>query len=457
MKMKNLSISKIAEVTGGKLIASEAEGKILITGVKRDNREIEPGNLFLCIKGERADGHNFANAAFKAGAFCCLAEREIENAEGPYIIVDSTLEALKTLGAYYRTLFDIPIIGVTGSVGKTSAKEMTAAVLSEKFNVLKTPENLNNEIGVPLTLLSLREEHEAAVIEMGISDFGEMSRLAAMVRPTVCIMTVIGHCHLEALGDLKGVLRAKSEVFNFMGEDGIAVLNGDDENLKVFDPGMKKIVYGLGAENDCHAENITSHVFEGIDFDVCHGETRFPVHLPAFGTHLVMAALAAVSVGKIFDISDEAIKTGLLKYAPVGGRANVIKTDYITIINDCYNANPNSMTAAIKSLAAVPGRKVAIIGDMGELGRGEQNAHRAIGVLAVNEGIDSLICCGRLAEFFYKGLISTGARTESWHFPMKEALFSVLPSLIREGDTVLVKASHFMKFEEIVEELKKLQ
>lgn len=457
MKMKNLSLGKIAEVTGGKLCGPDGCGETLITGVKRDNREIEEGNLFLCIKGERVDGHSFANAAFKAGAACCLCERDIPDAEGPYIVVESTLESLKAIGAYYRTLFDIPIVGVTGSVGKTSAKEMTAAVLSEKFNVLKTPENLNNEIGVPLTLLSLREEHEAAVIEMGISDFGEMSRLASMVRPTVCIMTAIGYCHLETLGDLNGVLQAKSEVFDFMPEDGVAVLNGNDEILSKFDPGIRRIVYGVTPEDDYHSENVVSRVFDGIDFDVCYGENRFGVHLPAFGNHLVMAALAAVSVGKVFDISDEAIAAGLSKYEPVGGRANVQKTGYITVINDCYNANPNSMTASILSLATAPGRKVAILGDMGGLGRGEENLHRAIGVLAAKEGIDSVICCGRLAEFFYKGVISTGLGTEAWHFPMKEALFSVLPSLIREGDTVLVKASHFMKFEEVVEELKKLR
>ena len=186
MKMKPLSLQTISEVTKGRLIGSKQESQTCITGVVRDNREVEPGNLFLCIKGERVDGHSFANAAFSAGAACCLAEKEIPDAAGPYILVSSTLEALKELGKYYRSLFRIPVIGITGSVGKTSAKEMTAAVLAEKFNVLKTPENLNNEIGVPLTLLALREEHEAAVVEMGISDFGEMSRLADMVRPSVC-------------------------------------------------------------------------------------------------------------------------------------------------------------------------------------------------------------------------------------------------------------------------------
>ena len=457
MKMKPLSLKTICEVTQGRFFGTEEDGEKCITGVVRDNRDVEPGNLFLCIQGQRVDGHNFANAAFAAGAACCLAEKEIPEAAGPYILVCSTLEALKALGKYYRSLFSIPVIGITGSVGKTSAKEMVAAVLSEKFNILKTPENLNNEIGVPLTLLSLREEHEAAVVEMGISDFGEMSRLADMVRPTVCLTTAIGYCHLEALKDLNGVLKAKSEVFSFMGPDSIAVMNGDDAMLASFDPGIQKITFGLGRQNDFYADNIQNLGFDGIVFDVCHKNSRFRAHIPAFGSHMVLAALAAVAIGKVFGLTNEEITKGLSQFRAVGGRANVQKTPYITIINDCYNANPNSMTASILSLSAISGRKVAILGDMGELGPISQNIHREIGVLVGKQGIDTLICCGKTAEFIYKGLISSGCKTEAWHFPMKEALFSVLPSLIREGDTVLVKASHFMHFEDIVEELKKLR
>lgn len=456
MRMKPLTLETIAEITGGKYIGDDVWRQTAITGVVKDNREAYDGCLFICIKGERADGHNFSNAAFQAGAVCCLAERELPDAGGPYVLVASTLQALKELGEYYRGLFNIPVIGVTGSVGKTTAKEMTAAVLSQKYNVLKTPENLNNEIGVPLTLLSLKEEHEAAVIEMGISDFGEMSRLAKMVKPDICLMTSIGYCHLEQLGDLNGVLKAKSEVFRYMKPDSVAVVNGDDALLREFDPGVRKITFGLGAHNDYKAVNVETLGLSGVACDIVSGHDRFSVMIPAFGSHMLLGALPAAAIGGLLGLTAEEIRLGLLNYTPVGGRANIYETGFITLIDDCYNANPNSMTASIRSLCTLTGRNVAILGDMAELGRDADTLHREVGILCAKCGIDCLICCGARAEFIFKGLISTGVEIEAWHFPLKEALFSVLPSLIRKGDNVLVKASHSMHFEEIVEELKKL-
>lgn len=461
MGMKPLMLETIACVTGGTYIGDDVLKSTTITGVVKDNREAFEGCLFICIKGERADGHNFADKAFDAGAACCLAERPLTEPRGPYVLVESTLQALKALGEYYRGLFDIPVIGVTGSVGKTTAKEMTAAVLSQKFNVLKTPENLNNEIGVPLTLLSLKEEHEAAVIEMGISDFGEMSRLAKMVRPDICLMTTIGYCHLEQLCDLNGVLRAKSEVFKLMKPTGLAVVNGDDDLLRNYDPGMRKITFGLGADNDFRAVNVQTLGTSGVTCDIIARDIVsntgcFSVLIPAFGSHMVLGALPAAAIGHHLGLTDEEIRLGLLNYAPIGGRANIIDTGFITLIDDCYNANPNSVTASILSLCTLEGRKVAILGDMKELGRGTDELHRSIGILAGKSGVDCLICCGARAESIYKGLISSQIEIEAWHFPLKDALLSVLPSLIKKGDNVLVKASHSMHFEEITEELKKL-
>jgi UDP-N-acetylmuramoyl-tripeptide--D-alanyl-D-alanine ligase len=455
--MKPLTLETIARVTGGKYVGDAALKNTSITGVVKDNREAYEGCLFICIKGERADGHDFANKAFDAGAACCLAERPLNAPRGPYVLVESTLQALKTLGEYYRSLFTIPIVGVTGSVGKTTAKEMTAAVLSQKYNVLKTPENLNNEIGVPLTLLSLRDEHEAAVIEMGISNFGEMNRLARMVRPDICLMTTIGYSHLETLGDLDGVLRAKSEVYEFMKPMSLAVVNGDDALLRGFDPpGIRKITFGLGAQNDYKAVKIETLGTDGVTCEIVSRGAHISVLIPAFGSHMVLGALPAAVIGRYLGLTDEEIRLGLLNFSTVGNRANIIDTGYITIINDCYNANPNSVTASILSLCSLEGRKVAILGDMLELGRNSDELHRGIGILAGKSGVDCLICCGARAESIYKGLISSGVEIEAWHFPLKDAFFSVLPSLIKKGDNVLVKASHSMHFEEIVEELKKL-
>ena len=255
MSLKSLTVEKIAEVVGGRYIGPRSLRNDRIASVSIDSREVEPDGLFVCIKGERFDGHSFAlQAVEERGAKLCLAEEELTTV--PYIRVANTRKALRDLAAYYRRLFKIPVVGIVGSVGKTTAKELTARVLSRHFLTLKTPENYNNELGVPLTILKLREEHEAAVVEMGISDFGEMRRLAAIVRPDICVVTSIGYCHLEKLGDLQGVLKAKSEVFEFMESNAVAVLNGDDEMLRDLDTGTRKILYGAGPWNDVRAENV---------------------------------------------------------------------------------------------------------------------------------------------------------------------------------------------------------
>jgi len=430
MKQNFLTPRIIAEITNGQYIGENEAFDIRVIGAVRDNRDVEPGNLFVCIKGARVDGHSFANKAFESGATCCLAEQELIEPKGPYVLVTSTLEAIKTIGAYYRSLFNIPVIGITGSVGKTTAKELIASVLSVKYNTLRTPGNLNNELGVPLTLLSLNETHEAAVIEMGISDFGEMSRLAQMVRPDIFVMTRIGYAHLDMLKDLDGVLKAKTEAFKYMKPDGIAVLNGDDELLRTYDPGMKKILYGLREDNDICIENIK-------------------INIPAYGSHLKELLGAAVAVGTLLGLTKDEIKRGITGYEPVEGRANIINTGEITLIDDCYNANPNSVKAALTSLTTLPGRHVAILGDMLELGEQSEELHHEIGEYAKKTGIDCLICAGVEADNIYKGYLSTNSG-EAYYFPTKEKLVSRLPELIKKDDAVLVKASNGMRFCEIV-------
>ena len=458
MAMKPITLEKIAEVTGGTYTGAPELASRLITGVVRDNREVQPGNLFACIVGERADGHSFANSAFDAGAAACLAEKPIESAKGPYILVSSTLAALQELAAYYRSLFDIPFVGITGSVGKTTAKEMTASALSARYNVLRTPANLNNELGVPLTLLSLREEHEAAVIEMGISEFGEMSLLARLVRPDITVMTNIGYCHLESLGDLPGVLRAKSEVFGYMAPGSAAVLNGDDELLRAYDPGngIEKLTFGYGEHNYCRAKNITLDGSDGVSCDVvCEGHTLH-LDIPAFGSHMALGALPAVIVARRLGLKDEEIARGIASYRAVGGRANVIDTGCLRIINDCYNANPNSVSASLLSLCTLPCRRVAILGDMKELGRDSAKLHFGIGGLAAEKGVDCLICAGPEARLIGEGFAAAKTGRPVYCFEEKSELLPLLPSLIKYGDAVLVKASHSMEFGEIVSALSEL-
>ena len=452
--MKFLTPQRIAEVTGGEFVGDISARNNRVAGAAKDNREVQPGNMFVCIRGANNDGHSFANSAFEAGASCCLAERAIADAQGPYIIVASTYEAVKALGKYYRSLFDIPVIGVTGSVGKTTTKEMTASALGAKLNVMKTLDNMNNELGVPLTLLSLDESHEAAVIEMGISEFGAMSRLADMVRPNICIITKIGYSHLETLDSLDGVLQAKSEVFSYMDTGGVAVLNGDDELLRGYDPGLRKVMFGLGGHNDIRAENVRADGTRRLLFDIVSHSGRFEATVPSYGTHLASAALAATAVGRLLSLTDEEIARGFLSYSPVSGRANVADTGYITIIDDRYNANPNSVMSALSSLSALPNRRVAILGDMLELGGQSERLHREVGSFAARNDVDCLVCCGDMAAFIYEEYMTAGGKSARF-FHAKNKLISAIPEFIREGDAVLVKASRGMKFEELLPYLNK--
>ena len=451
MKKKYLTPQIITQITNGRYIGEKQAYDTPIRGAVRDNRDVRPGNLFICIKGARVDGHSFANSAYDAGAVCCLAETELVDAKGPYVLVSSTLEAIRIISEYYRNLFNIPVIGITGSVGKTTVKELISSVLSVKYDVLKTCGNLNNEIGVPLTLLSIDETHEVAVIEMGINDFGEMSNLAQMVRPDIFVMTKIGYAHIDTLGDLNGVLKAKTEVFKFMKTDGTAVLNGDDELLWEYDPGIKKITYGLKERNDYRIINVKSDGFKSISFNVLDKENKtYPVTVPAYGSHIIELVGAATAVGNLLDLTDEEIARGFSEYKSTEGRANIIKTEKITIIDDCYNANPNSVKAAIQSLSELPGRRVAILGDMLDMGESSDALHREIGAVAAEKNIDCLICCGDCALFIYEGFKNNNAH----YFKSKEDLIPNLPELIKKDDAVLVKASNGMKFNEIVDKLK---
>jgi len=453
--MKHLTPQIIADITGGTYIGGESARNIRVAGAARDNRDVKPGNLFVCISGARADGHSFANAAFEAGAACCLAERPIPDAKGPYVLVGSTLASIKTVAAYHRSLFGIPVIGITGSVGKTTTKELVAAALSSKYEVLKTTGNLNNELGVPLTLMSLDKRHDAAVIEMGISDFGEMSRLAEMVHPDIFVITSIGYSHLLELGDLNGVLRAKTEAFAYMKPGGVAVLSGDDEMLSRYDPGMRKLTFGCGNRNDFYSENVRQEGADALFFDIVSGTGRFPVKIPAYGSHLPSLAPAAAAIGRLLGLRDGEISRGLLAYSPVGGRASVTSAGGITIVDDCYNANPNSVKAALASLQTLPGRRVAILGDMINLGAESEELHREIGVLAAQSGLGSLICCGKEASFIHDGYMSRGGVGASCYLA-KADLIPELSGHIKKGDAVLVKASRGMHFEEIVGALKEL-
>ena len=442
--MKPFTLQEIAAACGGTYVGDEALKSQCITSVERDSRQIKDGSLFLAIKGGRVDGHDFIEKCFDAGAICAICEKAPENPSKPYILVDSTLEAVKKIAKAYREKFDIPVVGVSGSVGKTSTKEMLCAVLSRKFKTHKTQGNLNNELGVPLTLLAMPEDTEVAVIEMGISGFGEMTRLSAMAQPTICVLTVIGSCHLENLGDLDGVLKAKTEMFQNARPGASFVLNGDDEKLATLQTvnGTEPVFYGISDKNRYHAENIQNNGEGGVSCTLCYDDTRLDVVIPAIGNYMVANALAAVAVGRLLGMNEDELKAGVQAYKTVGSRANVINTGGIRIIDDCYNANPNSVRASVDTLVNFGGRTVAILGDMKELGTNELPLHFETGRYAHDKGVALVLAVGPLAKELAKG-------ADGRWFESIEALEKELPGLLLPGDTVLVKASHSMQFEKI--------
>ena len=446
--MKKFTLKQIAEACGGKYTGDENLINTAVSSIERDSRNIKKDSLFLAIKGARVDGHDFIEKCYNDGAVCALCEKAPENPSKPYILVDDTLKAVKKIAKAYRELFDIPIVGISGSVGKTSTKEMIASVLSQKFNVHKTQGNLNNELGVPLTLFGMDDSTEAAVVEMGISDFGEMQRISEMVQPTIEVITIIGECHLENLGDRDGVFKAKTEMFNNLKDDGVVILNADDDKLSQVKEvkGKKPIFYGI-TSGEYRAENIKNNGVLGVDADLIFGEKKLSVTIPAIGTYMVANALAASAVGIQLGLSDNEIKAGISAYKTVGSRANLIDNGKIKIIDDCYNANPTSVKASLDTLMNFSGRKIAILGDMKELGENELELHFEVGKYAGK--CDAVICAGPLSLKIAEG-------AGGIYFKTKEELIANLPSLINDGDIVLVKASHSMEFEKITEELKNL-
>ena len=450
--MKGITPRIIAKVCGGTFVGDAAALDKEIAFVTRDSREAAEGCLFAAIPGERVDGHDFLEMCREKGAVCALCQREVENTGLPYVLVENTQTALGALSAYYREQFHIPVIGITGSVGKTSAKEMIASVLSQRFNTLKTQGNYNNELGVPLTLFGLNDSHEAAVIEMGISDFGEMERLTAMVHPTAAVITTVGYSHLECLGDLDGVLRAKTAITQGMKQGGMLMVNGDDEKLRSYEGYSNKLCYGLEENSAVRAENIRALGLDGMELTIVSGERRIPVKINAFGDHLVYAALAAASVGMMLGLSDDEIAAGIACYEVVGRRSRAVNAGSFVVIDDCYNANPNSVTSALRSLTLPAGRKVAVLGDMLELGAESEKLHGMVGDFA-GDRAELVITQGKMSQFISE---AAAQKTKAVHFEQKAELIAALPELILPGDVVLVKASRGMRFEDITEALMSL-
>ena len=447
--MKHMTLSEIADACCGIYCGDPAFLDCEVSSVAIDSRKVVKDTLFVAIKGARVDGHSFIPQVMEAGALCSLSEQDLGDVDYPYIRVSSCTEALKDLAEHYRRSLDIKVIGITGSVGKTSTKEMIASVLSEKYNVLKTEGNFNNEIGLPLTVFNIREEHEVAVLEMGISHFGDMKPLAKIARPDVCVITNIGYAHLENLGTRDGILKEKSSMTDYMNPKGSVIFNGDDDKLKSYTSrdGRTPVYFGLTSSCPFHVENIERKGLKGTYAEFVTPTSRFHAHISIPGDHMIYNALAGVAVGYALGMNNDEIARGIKKLIPIAGRNNLIEAKHYTIIDDCYNANPVSMKSSLLVLADALGRKVAILGDMGELGAKEQELHREVGSYAASLDIDRFLVVGPLAKNIADGILAEYPNADVVCYDSLQEILHDLGRQLQKGDTILVKASHFMHFE----------
>ena len=440
--MKKQRLSQIASVLGATYNVDAEFDSVCI-----DTRKITKGCLFICIKGERFDAHQFANEALELGASAVMIHTDIEP-NGAYIRVDDTSSAMLKLAGYYRSQFDIPVVGLTGSVGKTTTKEFTHLVVSAKYNAIKTQGNLNNEIGLPQMLFQIDSTTEAAVIEMGMNHFGEISRLTRATRPTVALITNVGVSHIENLGSREGILKAKLEICEGLSEGAPLILNADNDMLSTVNDSKHRVIF-YGVDNgDFRAVNIKQND-NSTEFDVEYYGKSQHIKIPTIGIHNVYNALAAFTVGYVLDIEPQLCANALEGYVPAGMRQRVTQVGGIKSIEDCYNASPDSMRASIKALADIKGnKKIAVLADMLELGEYSREAHLSVGNMVGENKIDILLAYGNDAKYYVENAKAGGV--EAYLFDDKQALADKLLQCASSGDVVLFKGSRGMKLEDII-------
>jgi len=454
--MEALSMGEIARAANGVLMNFEEESEV--SGVSTDSRKINPGDMFIALAGENFDGHDFIDKAIEKGAVLAVTQRLPKRCKIPYILVEDTLKALQDIAAYYRSKFNIPVVAITGSSGKTTTKDMVASVLSQKYNVLKTEGNFNNAIGLPLTLLKLQYSHQIAVLEMGMSSLGEISLLSNIARPGIGVISNVGLTHIEKLGSRENILRAKLEIFSYFNSDNTAVINGDNDMLQDFCSHKFRVIkYGLKEGNDLFAYGIEEKGEAGIKFsvDLDGIQSDFRVLLP--GIHNVYNALSAIAVARLFGMEAEEIQKGLDSFKPSGMRMEIINLGSgVRLINDVYNANPESMKAAIDVLRTMKseGRGICILGDMLELGDLSSEEHCRTGMYAASSGADVIIAVGEFSDDVKRGAMASGMNCSVYVFSDIKAAAASLDNIIKPGDTVLVKGSRGMKMEYIVDYLR---
>ncbi len=472
--MVKLTISEILKATQGKLLSeyiNTTDGKnegslgleLEVSDISTDSRKIKEGDLFIPIIGEKFDGHDYIYQSLSNGAVAALSQKATEVPENKVlIIVKDTMSALRELAAYYRAKFNIPIVGVTGSVGKTSTKEMIASVLEQRYKVLKTIGNFNNEIGLPLTIFRLDHSYDVAVIEMGMSGLGEIRRLSMIAKPEIGVITNIGLSHIEKLGSKNNILKAKMEIVDGMKKDGVLILNADDKLLY----GVKDIVqlpveyFGMEEEADFQAFNVMSKGHEGSQFEIEVNNSEYRVSVPVPGLHNIYNALSAILVGLNLGMEMEEIVRGIEQYKPEKMRMNIIDNNGSKIIDDVYNSSPDSVRAALNVLSDLrgSGNTIAVLGDMLEMGEWAKVSHIEIGKYIVEKHIDVLVTVGKNGRYIAEGAREAGMPANKVKcFDRNLDVSYYLTHIIKTGDIVLIKGSRGMKMEEIVEEIRRIK
>ncbi|MBE5805712.1 MAG: UDP-N-acetylmuramoyl-tripeptide--D-alanyl-D-alanine ligase [Clostridiales bacterium] len=464
----NITIKDIIKICNAKLIYGNEEFEC--TDFSKDTRTIKDGDVYIGIKGENFDGNKLYKEAFEKGASVCIVQN-INIEENEYekyknknlIVVEDTIEALQKIAKYKRELYKIPVIAVTGSVGKTSTKDIIASVVGVKYNVLKTQGNLNNHIGLPLTILGLKE-HNALVVEMGMNNLGEISTLSKIAKPNIAVITNVGTAHIGNLGSRENILKAKLEILDGMDENGVLIINNDNDMLQSWNCSNKKInVITYGIENNSNVKAINIDLQESASsFDVEYNINNSKVSIenvivPIGGTHFVYNALCAVAIGKKLNISNEEIKNGINNFVLSKNRMEIInlKND-ILLINDCYNANYDSMKAGIEYLAKTKAnKKIAVLGDMLELGEFSYELHKKVGEEIIKNNIDILVTVGQMAEVIYNTVKEKNTNVYMCENNCKA--IETLKSIIHNKDIIYVKASNGMRFKEIIDGLMELK
>lgn len=427
-----------------------------VLGITTDSRKITEGVLFVALKGENFNGEDFAEDALQNGAAAVIVSKNAntQHINGVILKVDDTLTAYQQIASHWRDNFKIPVVAITGSTGKTTTKDLTAAALSSLGEIQKTSANFNNEVGVPLTLLGINENHKAAVVEIGMRGLGQIASLAKYVKPTIGIVTNVNETHIEILGSIENIAKAKGELVESIPEGGTIILNADDKNVlamkKLAKNNVKILTYGIENFADVTAEKIIVGN-DSTEFIAKYKDEIYNFSIPVIGRHNVSNSLAAICAGLTLGISFEKIQRGFSTLATTRMRFEVIRRDGITIVNDAYNASPASMRAAIQTTAEIySGRKIAVLGDMLELGNISEKVHKEIGEEVAKNNFDFLITYGEFGKFIAEGAKSSGMENIFITQTHDDAAKKIL-SIIKKDDTILFKASHGMHMEKIIE------